>query len=105
MIIGFMIWSIVAIMFAGIGISSRKSEKAVGFFTFVGPPVVRDVKKYNHAVSILWFTAAVLFEIIGIPFLIAEQNSPIFIVTVLAVMALVISMMIAFFQIEARYRA
>ena len=38
--IGFIIWSIFAIVFAGIGISAYRSEKAVGFFTFVEFPIV-----------------------------------------------------------------
>lgn len=66
--IGFIIWSIVAILFVGMGISAYKSEKAVGFFTFVESPAVNDVKKYNHAVSILWIVGAVLLEMTGIPF-------------------------------------
>lgn len=35
MVIAFIIWSIVAALFLGIGISCRKSNEAVGFFTFV----------------------------------------------------------------------
>ena len=40
MIGGFIIWSICAAIFGGIGISCRKSREAAGFFTFVKPPVV-----------------------------------------------------------------
>ena len=47
MIIGFAIWSIVAIIFAGIGISCRKSHEAVGFFTGCKPPTIKDVEKYK----------------------------------------------------------
>ena len=54
MIIAFGIWTIAAFVFAGIGISAGKSKKPVGFFTTVEPPKVTDVKKYNHAVSLLW---------------------------------------------------
>ena len=42
MIIAFIIWSIVATIFLGIGIRCRKSSEAVGFFTFVKTPVVDD---------------------------------------------------------------
>lgn len=57
------------------GISCRKSSEAVGFFTFVIPSVVDDVRHYNNVVSVLWFVAAVELEIMGIPFLFLVQNS------------------------------
>lgn len=104
MMIGFVIWSIVAAIFLSIGISCRKSSTAVGFFTFVKPPIVEDVKHYNNAVSILWFVAAVILEIIGIPFLFLKQNSPLFILMIFAVMILLILMMILYFKIESKYK-
>ena len=76
MIIAFGIWTIVALVFAGIGIGAGRSKKPVGFFTTVEPPKVTDVKKYNHAVSLLWIVVAVIFEAMGIPFLFLKQNSP-----------------------------
>ena len=103
--IGFIIWSIVAIVFAGIGISAYKSENAVGFFTFVKPPVVNDVKKYNHAVSILWIISAVLLEMTGIPLFVLEQNSPMFVPVIFGVAVLIIGMMIVYIRIEHKYRA
>lgn len=105
MIIAFVIWSMVAVLFLGIGISGWKSTKAVGFFTFVEPPVVTDVEGYNHSVSILWMASAVIFEIIGLPLLFLTQNSPVFILVVFFVAALIIGMMIAYLKIEAKYKA
>lgn len=105
MIIAFIIWSIVAVLFLGIGISERKSKEAVGFFTFVKPPVISDVSKYNRSVSTLWIIAAVILEIIGIPLLFSEQNSPVFIPVILGVMALMIGMMIVYLRIQAKYTA
>lgn len=104
MIIGFIIWSIVAVIFLGIGNSCRKSNEAVGFFTFVKPPVVEDVKHYNNAVSILWFVVAGVFEIIGIPFLFFKQDSPLFIFIIFAVVFLIIVMMFVYLRIEAKYK-
>lgn len=104
MMIGFVIWSIVAAIFLSIGISCRKSSAAVGFFTFVKPPIVEDVKRYNNAVSILWFVAAGILEIIGIPFLFLKQNSPLFILMIFAVVILLILMMILYFKIESIYK-
>jgi len=105
MIIAFAIWTIVAVLFLGIGINGRKSKEAVGFFTFQKPPVVTDVKKYNRSVSMLWMIAAVLLEILGIPILFLEQNSPMFIPVIFGVAALMIGMIIVYLRIEAKYKA
>jgi hypothetical protein len=75
-----------------------------GFFTFVKPPAVSDIGRYNHAVSILWVVSAVLLELLGIPILFIEQNSPVFLIMVFGVAALVIGMMIAYIRIEAKYK-
>ena len=104
MIIAFIIWTIVAVLFLLIGISARKSKEPIGFFTFVKAPSVKDTKGYNHAVSNLWFAVAVLFEIMGIPFLFLEQNSPFFFLMVFGVVGLLIGMMIAYNVIESRYK-
>lgn len=104
MIIGFVIWTIGALVFLGIGISCLKSSKAVGFFTGVKPPIVEDVKGYNRAVSTLWFVVAILLELMGVPFLFLEQNSAYFIFLALPVMALVIGMIVTYLRIEAKYK-
>ncbi len=104
MIIAFAIWSIIALLFVGIGIATRNSKEAMGFFTFVEPPKVSDIKKYNHAVSILWMVSAILFEIMGIPFLFLQQNSPGFMIVMFGVVALVIGMMITYIKIEEKYK-
>lgn len=105
MIIGFFIVSIVAAVFLGIGISCRKSHEAVGFFTFMKPPMIEDVEQYNHAVSILWFVAAAIIEIIvGIPFILLQEDSPLWIPVIFAVMILIIVMIIAYLRIEAKYK-
>lgn len=103
-LIAFIVWTICAAIFLGIGFRCRKAGDAVGFFTFVKPPTVTDVKQYNHAVAALWFAAAVLLEMIGVPLLFIEQNSPLFVPIIFAVMALVIAMMIVYVKIEAKYR-
>ena len=100
--IGFIIWSLVAVVFLGIGISRWKSEEVVGFFTFIKPPATRDVKAYNHAVFRLWTVSAISLEIIGIPLLFFEQNSPMFILIILAVVLLIIGMMIAYLRLETK---
>lgn len=103
MVAAFIIWSIVAVAFVGIGICCRKSSEAVGFFTFVQAPIVEDVEHYNNAVSVLWFVAAVVLEIIGIPLLFLEQNSHLVFLLIFAVVILIIIMIVAYIKIEGKY--
>lgn len=104
MVIAFFVWSICAAIFLAIGFSCRKAGEAAGFFTFAKPPEVTDIRRYNHAVAALWFTAAVILEIIGVPLLFLEQNSPFFVPVIFAVIVLVIAMMVAYLRIEAKFR-
>lgn len=104
MILAFIIWSIAAIIFIIIGISAWNSEQAVGFFTFSKPPKVNNVEKYNHAVGKLWFWFASVLEIIGLPLLCFEQNSPFFIPVIFGVMLLTIAIMLIYIKIERKYR-
>ena len=104
MIIGFVIWSIAAVLFLVIGISSWRSENEVGFFTGVNPPKMKDVTAYNHAVGKIWFWFTGLFEIAGIPFLFMKQNSLIALLIVVVVFLLVIGVIIAYLRVEAKYR-
>ncbi len=104
MIIGFIIWSIVTVIFVGIGISCRKSNEAVGFFTGCKPPVVEDVNRYNKAVSKLWFVAAGVYEVMGVPLLFLEQNSLLFIPIIFGVVIGLIIMMVVYLRIEAKYK-
>ena len=63
MIAGFVIWSAVFVLLLGIGVWTRRSGKAAGFYTGVKPPEVTDVRAYNRSVSVLWFVYAVLFGV------------------------------------------
>lgn len=102
--IAFIIWSFVALLFLAIGIRGWKSKEAIGFFTFMKPPLVRDVNRYNHSVSMIWIIASGIFELLGIPFLFIKQNSPLFILVIFGVVALVIGMMIVYIRIETKYK-
>lgn len=104
MIIGFGIWTVTAVFYLIIGISSWRSEKEVGFFTGVKPPKMKDVKAYNHAVAKIWFWFAGLLEAIGVPLLFVEQNSPVVFLIVLAMLPLVIGAVLAYLRVEAKYR-
>lgn len=94
----------VANLFLSLGISCRKSNEAVGFFTSCQPPVVEDVKRYNSAVSKLWFISAGIYEVMGVPLLFLEQNSLWLIPIVFATVIGVIIMMVAYLRIEAKYK-
>lgn len=104
MIEGFVIWSIVASIYIFIGIGAWRSKQEVGFFTFSKPAKMKDVVKYNHAVGKLWFAFAAVLEALGIPFLFAKQNSPIFVFVVLGVVILVIALIVIYLRIEKKYR-
>lgn len=104
MIVGFVIWSIVAIIIALIGRNCRGRKEAVGFFTFVDPPKVKDVKAYNRAVSNLLISAAAVFEALGAFFMFLEQNSPLFIMLMLAIAVWLIALMVVYLKIEAKYK-
>lgn len=104
MIIGFMIWTLVAFIFVVIGISCRKSKEPVGFFTGCKPPAIEDVKSYNRAVSNLWFVSAVVYEVLGLPFLFLEQNSAGFLPVIFFVPIGCIGMMVTYTRIEGKYK-
>ena len=104
MFIGFIIWSIVVILFIGVGISCRKSDEPVGFFTGCKPPKIKNVPGYNKAVSKLWFVSTVIYEIMGVRLLFLEQNSLLFIPIVFGVVIGLIVMMVVYLKIEGKYR-
>lgn len=103
MSIGFIIWSVVALIFLSIGFSCRKSDEAVGFFSFAEPPTVSNVKDYNNKVGLLWIISSIVFEIIGIPMLFLKQNSPLVILIVFAIIIWVIVLIVVYLRIEEKY--
>ena len=103
MIFGFIFWTLISFLFLGIGIWAWSSKKAVGFFSGVKPPAVSNIRKYNHSVAILWFAYALLFELLGLPFLFLKQNSAGFLLSVLGVPLISIVLMIVYTRILHRY--
>lgn len=102
-VIGFIIWMIVSFVFAAIGFFTWNSKTPVGFFTFVKPPQVTDVRRYNHAVAVLWFVFAVCMCLLGLP-LLAGQNSPYVLISVIGMLWLCIGITIAYCRVERKYR-
>ena len=103
MIAGFIIWSLVFLLFHGNGVWAWRSEKAVGFFSGVKPPAVSDVRKYNRSVAVLWFAYAILYELLGLPFLFLKQNSAGFLLSVLGVPVISIALMMVYTLVLRRY--
>lgn len=104
MIIGFVIWSAVSLLLLGIGIWTRRSEKPAGFFSGIKPPEVSDVRQYNRAVSAIWFTYSVLFELLGIPLLLLRQNSGGFVWSILGVVFITITLPVAYSRVLSKYQ-
>ena len=102
MVAAFIIWSACALVFLIISVRMWTSKKTVGFFANVEPPKVKDVKKYNHAVAKLFIAYAVIFELLGLPFLFLKQNSAGFLFVMLGVVALTIAMMAVYLLVILR---
>lgn len=105
MISGLVIWILVSLIFLGLGLSSFKAKKPVGFWANVKPPEIENVEAYNRAVGKLWCVFAVVLALLGFPFLVAEQNSPLFFISIVGVMLEVIVVAVVYtVKIESKYR-
>ena len=104
MMIGFILWSLTALLFLAIGFSCRKAIEPVGFFTFAKAPDVKNVHEYNKAVAKLWFVSAVVFWVIGIPLLLLEQNDPLALIVMFAAMIWAVGIMVMYLKIEGKYK-
>lgn len=105
MMIGFIIWLLCGLMFIGFGISAFCAEKPVGFWANVQVTEIENVKEYNKAVGRLWCVAGFIFILLGFPFLIAKQNSPLFFISAAGVVLEIIVVMVVYsLGIERKYR-
>ena len=104
MIAGFIFWTVLALGLMGIGIYAWKADKPVGFFAGVEAPKVKDTKRYNHEVAVLWFVYAAVIELCGVPLLFLEQNSAGFIPVFLGTIAISIGLMVGYVIIEKKNR-
>lgn len=94
-IIGFIIWTILGIVFIALGIFCFASQKAVGFWANIKMYEVNNVKGYNHAVGKLWISYGVILIILGLP-LLSGQNSPFILLSVVGVMIETIILMVIY---------
>jgi protein-S-isoprenylcysteine O-methyltransferase Ste14 len=104
MIIAFVIWTVISLVLAGIGIRDWNAGKAVGFFTGTRPPEVEDVRAYNHDVARLWFGYAAVFELLGIPFLFLKQNSALLVPFMMGIPVITIALMVIYHRILQKHR-
>lgn len=103
--IAFGIWGLVRLLFIVMGIYDFNSKKAkpFGFWANVKVASIEDVKGYNRALGILWMVYGVLFTLIGLP-LLAGQNSPFILLSILGAMVIGIAAMIVYtIGIESKY--
>ncbi|MDE5820646.1 MAG: hypothetical protein K2I07_15200 [Lachnospiraceae bacterium] len=103
----FVMWAALGAAFIvlGIYVAFSKKEKAFGFWANAKTPPVTDIRKYNRALGALECTYGVVFILIGLP-LLAGQNSPLFIISVLGAMVSSIAAMVVYeIGIVKKYRA
>lgn len=104
MLIAFIIWCAVGVLFIGIGIFAFAAQRPVGFWANAKMFEVTDVKKYNKACGIMWCIFGLVFIALGIPML-AGQNSPMIMLSVIGVMAeVIVTAVIYTLVIEKKYR-
>lgn len=102
--VAFIIWCLVGCLFLGIGVSCLFAKEATGFWANAETPEIADVKKYNRAMSKLWFAFGIIMIVLGIP-LIYGQNSPLLILTIVGLFVEVIVFMVIYvLVIEKKYR-
>lgn len=105
-VIGFVIWALVGIFFIAMGIYdwNAKSKRPFGFWANAETFPVEDVASYNRAVGKLWCVFGIIFIILGLPML-AEQDSPIMLISMLGVAFESIGAMVVYVtKIEKKYR-
>ena len=101
--LAFIIWTLIGLVFIGLGILAIKKEEAVGFWANIQKADIENPKAYNRAVGKLWSVFGVVFILLGLP-LLTGQNSPWIVITGLGVFAEVICLMIIYTKIEGKYR-
>lgn len=105
---GFIMWTLLGILFImeGIYCINSKKEVAFGFWTNgKTPPIkVENIKAYNKALGKPWCVYGFFFILLGIP-LLGEQNSPRIIITSIgSILEVIILMAVYPIKIEVKYR-
>ena len=102
--IAFIIWSLCGLSFIGLGIYTFNADKAINFWANIKTTIdVFDVKSYNKALARLCWISGTVFIILGLP-LLAGQNSPLIIFSILGSIFGCIFFIIWLGKIEIKYR-
>ncbi len=100
----FIIWAIIGLIFVGLGVLAFFSKKPMGFWANAEMFQVSDTKRYNHTMGIMWCIFGLVFILLGLP-LLAGENSPYIMLSVVGVMLEVIVFMVIYvLVIEKKYR-
>lgn len=91
----FLVWCMCGVLFFILGIRAFRAKEAVGFWNIKKGPEVTEVEKYNHAVGKLWCVSGGVFAVLGLP-LLAGQNSPLVLLSVLGGMFFAIGLMVIY---------
>lgn len=102
-ILAFILWSLCALVLAGMGVACRRAKQPMAFFANAEAPKVRDARGYNRALSNVCLIGAALLELTGLPLLLAGQDSPLVLLMLPVVMFFCIGMMIAYHRIADRF--
>ncbi len=101
---GFILWTIISLIFVAIGMGAFLAQKPMGFFANAEMFEVTDIKGYNRAVGIMWCVYGIVMILLGLP-LLAGQNSPYIFITIVGLMIETIAMVVVYvLVIEKRYR-
>lgn len=106
MLLGFIIRAVMGLLLIGLGIfvSLSKEEAPFGFWANTDVFPVGDMKGYNRTVGKLWCVYGVALVLLGTP-LLGEQNSALILLSVVGMMAEVITAMVIHVTIiEKKYR-
>ena len=104
-VFAYIIWMLIALVIIALWLISffTKKNKALDFYN-TGSFPVNDVRGYNKAQGVLFIGYGSIFAVLGLP-LLAGQNHPYVIFSILGVMAETIALMIIFLLvIDKKYR-
>ena len=75
--IGFAVFALCALLFAGIGICQFNAKKPVGFYSGVKPPEIEqeeDVKGWNRGHGLMWMIYGMILFLTGVSCLIFGES-------------------------------
>lgn len=102
--LGFIIWAAVGAVISFMGVRGIFSEKPIGFWANIEQFEVKDVEGYNKATGALLFFYGIVFILLGLP-LLAGQNSPYILLSIIGVaMETIVMMAIYFLVITKKYK-